>query len=380
MKNKFLLLLTFAIMLICICAISVSAENRTSISYTDVNGVTHDVDVVKYDNVSVEDVIEAIKTGDNRSHSCSVTATQKMKDDGSYAILMDSNGNLTAYPSWYIIDATGNTDWAEVYEIGYGYVNAKSGKTYTDGAVRYIEFPNGMTSVRANNVFNSNGYEKNVTDMVIPASVTVIKGGSLAKAPNIKNIYINEESQITSINDEAFSECPNLEYVQFENLTLLNDIDGFRGCKKLACDLDLSKCTSLKTIGSKAFYQTDIRKISLPNSVEKIDNDAFAYCPNGYLSSSYLPSSLTYVGSLFFAYNNVLLDTYVFPQGVKSIGNEPFQDSNVAGGPSGKKLSLVFLGEVTGIVYLNGNGHQKHADDVTVYFANTFNALYIFSR
>ena len=370
MKKKILLSLAIIVMLICVFAISVSAQDRTSISYTDANGTTHNVVVVKYDDATPESVINAIKNGDNRDHDCSLSATQKMMDNGSYAILMDSEGNLTAYPSWYVIDATGNNGWAEVYEIGYGYVNSKSGKTYSDGAIRYIEFPNGMTSVRSNNVFSGNGYEKNATDMVIPASVTVIKGGSLAKAMSLKNVYIAEGSQITSINDEAFSECPNLEYVQFENLTLLTDIDGFRGCKKLACDLDLSKCTSLKTIGSKAFYLTDIRKITLPDSVEKIDNDAFAYCPNGYLSSSYLPSSLNFVGALFFAYNNVLLDTYVFPEGVKSIGNEPFQDSKVADGPVGKKLNLVFLGEVTGVVYLNGNGHQKHAEEVTVYFAN----------
>lgn len=373
MKKKFLLSLMIIAMLVCVFAISVSASDRTSISYTDINGTVHNVPVVKYESATVETVANAIKTGDTRGHNCVVSATTRIMDNGSYAIVMDSNGELTAYPSWYIIDATGDENYAEVYEIGYGYLNSVSGKTYKDGAIRYIEFPEGITAIRKNSVFGGDStaakYESNVTEMRIPSTVTVIRAGSLVSAPSLKKIYIAENSQMTSIPDEALSECPYLEYFQFENLSLLTDIDGFRQCEKLSCDVDLSNCTSLKTIGSKAFYKTDIRKITLPDSVEKIDNDAFAYCYNSYLASSYLPSSLKTIGTMFFSYNNNLLDTYVFPEGVKSIGNEPFQDSKVAGGPSGKELNLVFLGKVTGVVYLNGNGHQKHADKVTVYFA-----------
>ncbi len=369
--KKFLLALTLIAMLVCVFTIAVNAEDRTSISYTDINGVTHDVPIVKYNDATANDVVNAIKLGDSRQHNCSIDATNRIADNGSYAIVMDSNGELTAYPSWYMIDAIGGKDYAEVYEIGYGYLNTKSGKSYSDGAIRYIEFPNGMTSVRANSVFggSNNGYEQNVTHMYIPASVTVIKNNSLAGAVSLKYIYVAEGSQMTVIADEAISVAKKLEYFQFENLTLLTEIDGFRECTALSCDVDLSKCTGLKTIGGTTFYGTNIGKVTLPNSVESIGDRAFASTKNAYLASSYLPTNLKTIGTQFFAYNNNLLETYIFPDGFKSIGNEPFQDSKVAGGPSGKELNLVFLGEMNSVVYLNGNGHQKHAEKVTVYFA-----------
>lgn len=381
MKRKIFLTLLITLALVSIFAFSVSAEAydeaRTTIEYTDINGTSHTVPVVKFD-VEPSVVNDAIRSGDSRSHNCSLSALTRIVDNSAYAIVADSNGDLTAYPSWYIIDAIGDSTYSEVYEIGYGYLNSVSEKTYSDGAVRYIEFPSGMTAMRSNNVFggDTKGYEQNVTHMYIPATVKEIRGNSLAKAVSLKNIYVEENSQMTKIADESISEAKKLEYFQFENLSLLTDIDGFRDCTGLSCDVDLSKCTSLKTIGSTAFYNTNIDKITLPDSVESIGDRAFASTKNAYLASPYLPTSLTWIGKQFFAYNTNLLETYIFPEGVKALADEPFQDSKVAGGPSGKELNLIFLGEVTGIVYLNGGGHQKHAEKVTVYFAQNSRSQY----
>ena len=383
MKRKIFLTVLITLVLGCMLAIGVSAaaydETRTTIEYTDINGVTHTVPVVKYDDATASNVASAIKSGDTRQHTCSETGTARVMDNGAYAIVMDESGVLTAYPSWYIMDVVGNENYAEIYEIGYGYLNSASDKTYKDGALRYIEFPEGMTAVRSNSVFGgskASKYENNVTHMYIPTTVTEIKGDSLSFAPSLKYIYVAEGSQMTKIGDEAMSECPNLVYFQFENLINLTEIDGFRSCKKLSCDVDLSNSKSLKTIGSTTFYETNIGKITLPDSVETIGDKAFTYTNNAYLSSSYLPANLKSIGILFFAYNNNLLDTYIFPKGVTALANEPFQDSKVAGGPEGKELNLVFLGKVTGVVYLNGNGHQKHAEKVSVYFAQNTKAEY----
>ena len=360
MKKRILLLASMIMLFAFVLSISVLAEayepNRTTIEY---NGQS--VSVITSE-ATVDEVAKAL--GNN------ATMQGLFKDDNALVVLADNNGNLYAFPTWYIIEPKDyNTSYAAISEVEYTFVNTLvEGSTFARGAIRYIEFPHGMTAVRNNNVFgNKNFYEVNVTDVHIPSTVNSIEGGAFGSAPKLKNVYIEKGNGITAIYGSTFSNS-SVEYVQFENLTELEQIDGF-GNTALNCDIDLSN-SKLKTIWANAFSgNTGIKKITLPDTVESIGDSAFEKIGSGYLASPYLPSSLTYVGKRFFAYNDNLLETYIFPAGVKSLADEPFQDSKVAGGPAGKELNLVFLGEVTGIVYLNGNGHQKHAERVTVYFA-----------
>ncbi|MBQ4509124.1 MAG: leucine-rich repeat protein [Clostridia bacterium] len=369
MKKKIILSLAIIAILVCLFAISVSAEGRTSISYTDADGVTHNVPVVRYEDATAEAV--ASKLGNN------ATMQALFIDNGAYAILKATDGSLTAYPSWYIIEPSGGSaSYVAISEVEYGYVNEKSGKTYNKGAIRYIEFPYGMNVIRQNGVFGqegTGGYENNVTDIYIPSTVVKFdtnnhKNASFNSNKGLRRVYFELGNQIKDIPAGTFSNS-GVQYIQFENLTELETIDGMSSCG-LTGDLDLSK-TKLRILKNGVFQNNkNIGKITLPDTLEIIENNALNDMGSAYLASPYLPSSLTYVGEKFFAYNNNLIETYIFPEGVKSIGNEPFQDSCVAGGPAGKKLNLVFLGEVTGVVYLNGNGHQKHAEEVTVYFAD----------
>lgn len=364
MKKRIILMLSLVFAFVCIFTISVSAQDRTSISYTDFDGVTHDVPVVKYD-VTREAVKEAIDKADNLN----IKDVSAMMDDGAYTIVKATDGSLTAYPTWYLIEPV---DGSAISEIRYGYLNSVSGKTYERGAIRYIEFPEGMTYVRNNSVFGlrngSSPYERNVTEFVIPSTVNTIQAESFSSMPYLKKVWIKPGNTIKDIPNTTFSNSTNLEYIQFENLTELEAIGGLTNCN-LTGDIDLSN-TQLKTIRNTCFqYNLNMGKITLPDTVEVIEDGAFQNTGNAYLASPYLPKNLTSVGNRFFAYNTNLLEAYIFPEGVTELPNEPFQDSKVAGGPEGKELNVVFLGEVTGVVYLNGNGHQKHAEKVTVYFA-----------
>lgn len=374
MKRKILLTLLITLALVSIFAFAVSAEaydeTRTTIEYTDINGTTHTVPVVKFD-VEPSVVNNAIKADTSRGHACNLDGLTKMADNGAYVIVKDTNGGLTAYPSWYLIDAEGTA----IYEISYGYLNsltATTGKSYTEGAIVYMEFPQGMSYVRNNGVFgkktNGTPYETNVTDFHIPKTAEIINSNTFNSMPNLKNVFIEKGSPITKIDGSTFSNS-SVEYIQFESLTQLTSIDGCSNCKNLK-SLDLSKCTQLTKIASGAFQNcTGMGPITLPDSVQTIGNSAFSDLGNGYLTSPYLPASLTSVGTFFFSNNKNLLETYIFPAGIKELPNEFVSSSTRPGGPEGKELNLVFLGKVTGCVYVNGNGHQKHAEKVTVYFA-----------
>ncbi len=367
MKRKLLLISLMVVMIACLLSVSVLAkaydENRTTIDYYG-----QSVPVVKFD-VDAETVNNAIKADTSRGHSCSLTGLKAMVDDSAYVILKDTAGNLTAYPSWYIIDAEGTA----IYEIGYGYLNSLSeqtGKTYAEGAILYMEFPQGMTYVRNNGVFGKKDsnvpYESNVTDFHIPKTVNAINSNAFNSMPKLKNVFIEAGNGITEILGGTFSNS-TVEYVQLENLINLTSIDGFSNTK--ITTVDLSK-TSLKTIANGTFYGiTTMGAITLPDTVETIGKNAFENCGGAYLTSPYLPKNLKSIGDRFFAYCSAINNTFIFPEGITSLANEPFQDSVVKGGAAGNELNLIFLGKVTGCVYLNGNGHQKHADKVTVYFA-----------
>ena len=367
MKKKIVLIATMIMLFVFALSISVFADayepNRATVEYNgqSVNVITSDA--------TVEEVASKL---DNNA-----TMQGLFKDNNALVVLADTNGSLFAFPSWYIIEPSGtDTNYAAISEVEYGFVNTLvEGSTFEKGAIRYIEFPHGMTNIRQNGVFGNDtgtGYEGNVTDLHIPNTVVNFdtnnsRNQAFKGNKSIKRIYIELGNTIKQIPSGTFTNS-SVEYVQFENLTELESIDGFTNTG-LKCDINLSN-SNLKTIAGTAFQGSNgIKKITLPNTVESIGDGAFENIGNGYLASPYLPTSLKTIGTKFFAYNNNLLETYIFPDGVKAIGNEPFQDSRVASGPSGKKLDLIFLGEVTGIVYLNGNGHQKHAEKVTVYFA-----------
>ena len=300
MQKKLLLALLIVIMLVCLFAITVSAENRTSIAYTDIDGVIHNVPVVKDENATAESVASVLGN--------TATTQSWFVDNGSYVILKATDNSLTAYPTWYIVEPSGTApNYIAISEVEYGYVNKISGKTYERGAVRYIEFPNTLTAVRNNNVFGASNattdpfYEVNVTDVYIPNSVTSIESRCFYSAPKLKNVYVEEGNGITAILGATFTDS-SVEYVQFENLTELVSIDGFADTD-LNCDIDLSN-SNLKTIGSGAFKNCQgIGKITLPDTVESIGESAFEDIGNGYLASPYLPASLTSIGKRFFALN-----------------------------------------------------------------------------
>ena len=104
----------------------------------------------------------------------------------------------------------------------------------------------------------------------------------------------------------------------------------------------------VSAIGQEAFYyQTLITKITLPDTVEYIDNFAFAGCTA--LETIVIPASVTRIGEFAFqgctalksvvfagtelvdieafAFNDcVSLETIVFPEGLKTIGDQAFGD------------------------------------------------------
>lgn len=96
-------------------------------------------------------------------------------------------------------------------------------------------------------------YHKGITGVTIPSCAVTIPTSKLSNLPSL--LYVNIESGITSIGDEAFKDFPSLSAVSIP--------------------------TTVKTIGKNAFTNcVNLRSISLGSDVDYVGVRAFSSCPN----------------------------------------------------------------------------------------------------
>ena len=144
-------------------------------------------------------------------------------------------------------------------------------------------------------------YSPHVTSISIPKSVKRIDREAF-NGSSLQAIYIPDESQLTTISERSFGNCPNLEKVVFKGSCALQTIGShafqalpklssiqlppsvatiesgaFEGCSALK-EVTFPNNSVIKTIGSGAFADCGIEKISIPESVQTIEKEAFRNC------------------------------------------------------------------------------------------------------
>ena len=139
--------------------------------------------------------------------------------------------------------------------------------------------------------------------VVIPASVT----------------YLSVKYSVTSIGDEAFSDCRGLTSVTIPNSVTSIGEWAFSGCSGLT---SIEIPNNVTSIGNYAFRDcSGLTSIDIPNSVTSIGEGAFQNCSG--LTSVTIPNSVTSIG------NNAFDDCYrlksvTIPNSVTSIGERAF--------------------------------------------------------
>ncbi len=122
------------------------------------------------------------------------------------------------------------------------------------------------------------GCDESAESVDIPAEieglpVTEIGFGAFRNCSSLTNVTIPDS--VTKIGDYAFSGTPWFENKREENpLVIVNNIliDGS------TCEGDIIIPDSVTTVGGRAFYESKITSIVLPESVTKIEALAFGYC------------------------------------------------------------------------------------------------------
>lgn len=228
--------------------------------------------------------------------------------------------------------AFGNTQFSETFVEEFSMVGDGILMKY-HGEQTYLTLPEEVKSV-AGGAFTGT----NVEGIVIPSSVHSIGGGAFL---NSKLVAIEIPDSVVRIGDFAFLNSYDLERVHFftENTVLGQSVfTGTSWLRNLRDEFTVSEdgvllhyggtATSLvipsfvKAIGGGAFEDSTVEKLTIPDTVERIE--AFAFLNGTNLTSVTLPSHLDGIEMGMFQ-NCSSLTSIIIPETVTWIGEGAFQ-------------------------------------------------------
>lgn len=335
MKKKIFLLISAMIMLCCLFAICASAKT------------------VIYDGQEIE-LIDNL--GDPTWYTGNTSLA--IQDKESIVILKDSEGNMKAYPAYYILKFNVSVEngavkyahitWADKGGVTYDWLNEKLGTSYQSGSIYYIEFPYGITLCHNNSIFGKDAEakpESNVVEIKLPASVTSIDTQAFRRMNNCKKINI--PAGVKTLADWTFCGSAKLETVVFDEGSQIEQISkAFASCTSLK-NINLQDCNNLKTIGASAFNScTSLNEIALPDSLETIGNQAFYKIGELKIAGDYLPKNLKNIGTHFLSGCTIVNEVLYFPEGMTEFSKSYHFNDGCA---VKTQLTLVFLGKMTDV-------------------------------
>lgn len=170
-----------------------------------------------------------------------------------------------------------------------------------------------------------------IEKVTLPESLTTICDNAFLGCSGLKKIKIPQKCE--TIGEDAFYNCSGLEEILVADGNQV--FDSRQDCKAL---IDSKSNTLLRggknsvvpdgvtEIAKSAFAYTGITEITIPDSVIKIGEKAFAACE--LLKSVVLPANITSIGDDTFRLCSSL-ETVKLPEGLKTIGNDAFQSSGL---------------------------------------------------
>ena len=405
MKKKLLLVTVMVALLVCALAVSVSAAvtGSSSNEYSD---------PTIYDSISAKDKL----------------------DTTSRVVLVNADGTYSTYPAYYILK--NQTSGA----FDFSALNTATGESYTNKSVVRIEFPNSITSI-GGSMFDES---KTIIEIDLPEKLSSVGSRAFYNCSNLQYIdgtdgllifpegfssisannsfyncdkikYVEFPSTFTYLGQAAFHDCDGLLLVSFDKIneaikngTRTNRVDfnncgAFKYCDNLVA-LSIPELTTV-AINRLVTGCTNLTAVYMPNSIKEIGTNAngqgaFDDCKKMYFvqesftvsqcivngtvdltklslpekpSVYYMPTSfIQFIGHVesnqwskdgtIFRNCTSINDTIVFPAGFTYFNaNNAFQGVGTKESPK----NVVFLADMTQIVTL------KNSQYISFYFANS---------
>ena len=141
-------------------------------------------------------------------------------------------------------------------------------------------------------------------------TITTIPEAYFQNMKNIENLYIGES--VTTIPEYRFQSLTSLKYVSIPSSVVTIGQYAFNNCTNLT-DIDWSDNCNVKTIGKAAFaysgYKGTNGTFTVPNSVERIEENAFERCNNITTLIFDTGSNISYIGKSAFAQDESVAGT-----------------------------------------------------------------------
>ena len=189
-------------------------------------------------------------------------------DTTSRVLLSNGDGTYTTYPTNYIIVGS-DTKFSVSKELNFAALNEATGKGYTYASVIRLEVPSGFVSFEDRALRSDKGFTAMLT-CKIPEGVTTFGAYMIYK--NTVLLEIELPNSLTSLGQEFGRDATALRKATVGSSTEINDM-AFYGCKALT---DVSLAEGITKIGARAFHTTtSLTEISIPSTVTSIGDYAF---------------------------------------------------------------------------------------------------------
>jgi len=162
-------------------------------------------------------------------------------------------------------------------------------------------------------------YRDSISTIVIGDSVTSIGDNAFAGCSNLDSVNI--PNSVQTIGGSAFIGCSSLKFVKIGNSVTSIGERAFNKCCNLTSIIIPNNVTS---IGNNAFEECySLISVTIPNSIVSIGNYVFYNCSN--LKSINIPNSVQTIGQAAFR-GCQSLTSVIIPNSVRGIGQEAFTD------------------------------------------------------
>lgn len=193
---------------------------------------------------------------------------------------------------------------------------SKTNLNLSTSSTKYI---NGTTLTIPSNFVSISGslQNTNITKINIQGAVSSLPNNCFADCENLESITFSFSDSLKTIGDSSFSGCTKLTIEIPKNVTSIG-VMSFSSVKEVTFESN----SNLNTINNYAFMNAQFSSINLPDSVETLGSNAFYNC--NQLTSFKFPKKVTQISDGLFN-NCYALKSITFSE-ITSIGQWAFNN------------------------------------------------------